>query len=127
MRQFDYSDEFKIKTVRDIENGKFRNPFHAAKVLGINGKMTVYRWMEMFGKNANFVDKKSFITEIKVHMKKAPEEDNVKFLEAKIAEMQRKQDKMELELLIYQRLVEIAKDEHNLDLKKNIGLKLPSS
>jgi len=125
MRQFDYSEEFKIQTVRDIETGKYRNAFHAAKLLGINGKMTVYRWMEMYGKNANFVNKKSFINEIKVFMENDPKQDNVKFLETKVAEMQLKQDKLELELKIYQRLVELAKDKFNLDLKKNSGLKLP--
>jgi len=125
MRQFDYSEEFKIQTVRDIETGKYRNAFHAAKLLGINGKMTVYRWMEMYGKNANFVNKKSFINEIKVFMENDPKQDNVKFLESKVAEMQLKQDKLELELKIYQRLVELAKDKFNLDLKKNSGLKLP--
>jgi hypothetical protein len=79
----------------------------------------------MYGKNANFVNKKSFINEIKVFMENDPKQDNVKFLESKVAEMQLKQDKLELELKIYQRLVELAKDKFNLDLKKNSGLKLP--
>ena len=44
-----YSEAFKLKVVRDLEDGRFGTSFEASKDYGIGGTSTVSRWVKKYG------------------------------------------------------------------------------
>jgi putative transposase len=46
-----YSEAFKLKVVRDLEEGRYGNPTEAGLAHGVTGKGTVARWVRQYGKN----------------------------------------------------------------------------
>ena len=45
-----YSEAFKCKVVREVEEGRFCSPHQASQVYGIGGKGTVALWIKKYGK-----------------------------------------------------------------------------
>lgn len=45
-----YSEAFKLQVVEEIESGRFRSSYEAAKAYGITGKGTVERWLRQSGR-----------------------------------------------------------------------------
>lgn len=46
-----YSESFKMRVVREVEEGRFANGFAAGRHYGIGSEMTVNRWLKKFGKS----------------------------------------------------------------------------
>jgi transposase len=46
-----YSESFKLKVVREIEEGLFRSGNEAKEAYGIGGSNTIYRWIREYGKD----------------------------------------------------------------------------
>jgi transposase-like protein len=45
-----YSEGFKQKVVREIEMGRHGSIYEAARVYGVGGALTVYKWAKKYGK-----------------------------------------------------------------------------
>ena len=46
-----YSEAFKLKIVRDLEEGRYDSPSEAGLAHGVKGKGTVAYWVRRYGKN----------------------------------------------------------------------------
>ncbi|MDD4102398.1 MAG: transposase [Kiritimatiellae bacterium] len=46
-----YSEAFKLKVVRDLEEGRYDSPARAGLAHGVKGKGTVAYWVRRYGKN----------------------------------------------------------------------------
>jgi len=46
-----YSEAFKLKVVRDLEEGRYDSPVRAGLAHGVKGKGTVAYWVRRYGKN----------------------------------------------------------------------------
>jgi transposase len=112
-----YSRAFKLKVVKEIEEGKF-NRFQARELYGIKGTGTINSWIRKLGKNyllnkvvrIELKDEPSKLKELKLHTQK---------LEKALAEAH-------LRLLAYDSLLEVADEELGTNLKKNLELRLSS-
>lgn len=111
-----YSEAFKQKIVSEIEKGsltinRVRNKY------GITGGATVRGWLKKYGK---------FHLLRKVVIVKEPGEkdtrDEIKELKAEKQRLESALAQAHLKNLALETLLEIAKDEFGLDLKKNDGL-----
>lgn len=109
-----YSEAFKMTVVKEIEKGRL-NKSQAMEKYGIRGSETITRWLKKFGKNHLLgkvvrIEMEDELSEIK-RLKKEKKE-----LESALAQTQ-------MEVLALESLVEIAKDDYGIDLKKKIGEK----
>ena len=46
-----YSEAFKLKVVRDLEEGRYASPSEAGLAHGVKGRGTVAYWVRRYGKN----------------------------------------------------------------------------
>lgn len=106
-----YSDEFKKEIVSLFEKGKF-SVIQLEKIYGI-GNPTIYNWIYKF---STFNEKGFRIVEMKEssHAKLSELEKKVKELEQIVGQKQIKIDYLE-------KMIDIAKDELNVDIKKNFN------
>jgi len=111
--QLRYSEAFKLKVVDEIEKGRYSEA-DVRKVYGINGGATVSRWLRKYGFNDD-VGKV-----IRIEMK--DERDKIKQLEKEKHELERALAKTQVKVLAYEALIDIAKEDYGIDLKKN-GMK----
>lgn len=106
-----YSDEFKKEIVSLFEKGKF-SVIQLEKLYGI-GNPTIYKWIYKF---STFNEKGFRIVEMKESnfTKLSELEKKVKELEQIVGQKQIKIDYLE-------KMIDIAKDELNVDIKKNFN------
>lgn len=124
MVKYRYTEDFKTKLVKEIETGKYRSADHARKVLGIGGSMTVYKWIAKYGKNVKLADTKKASIILDKRMMKNSKDDKVKLLEKQLQEMRQAKLNSEIELEFYKAVVDIVKEDYNIDLKKKYGSRL---
>jgi len=105
-----YSTAFKLKVVSEIEKGKLSID-QAREIYDIGGKQTIQKWMTKLGKR----DLISHV--VRIEMKN--EIDKVKQLKKEKQELESALAQSQLKILTLESLVEIAKDEYGIDLKKN--------
>ncbi|MFA7325802.1 MAG: transposase [Candidatus Kapaibacterium sp.] len=123
MGNYSYTEEFKRELVKDIESGKYRSVDEAKKLLQIGGSMTIYKWMAKYGKNVKLADTKRVSIILDERMMKNSRDDKVKVLEKQLEEMRQAKHNTEIELEFYKAVVDIVKEDYDIDLKKKYGLK----
>ena len=104
-----YSMAFKMKVVSEIEKGKFSID-QAREIYDIGGSQTIQKWMTKFGK-ANLISKV-----VKIEMK--DEKDKLTELKKEKQLLESALAQSQLKVFILESLVDIAKDQHGIDLKK---------
>ena len=109
-----FSDEYKKRIVKEIESGQY-TVLQASREFDVNSQ-SVYKWLYRYSR---YLQKnKVLIVEEQSEQRKRQElEQRIKDLEAALGRKQ-----MEIDML--NKLIEIAGQEYNTDLKKNI-LKQP--
>jgi len=104
-----YSEEFKRQLVIEFEKGHYSVP-QLEKLHGIH-KASLYRWIYKY---STFNTKGYRIIE----MKKSSTA-KVKQLQDKVKELERMVGQKQIMIDYYEKMIEIAKDELDIDLKKN--------
>lgn len=110
-KQRKYSEEFKKRLVTDFEKGKFSVP-QLEKLHGVP-HATIYRWIYKF---STFNEKGFRIIEMKDSSNK-----KMKELEARVKELERTVGRKQIMIDYLEKMMEIAKDELDIDIKKNFG------
>lgn len=113
-----YSEAFKLKVVKELEEGKFKSIQEARELYGIFGGNTVQLWLKKYGKN-NLLGKV-------VIVQTANEKSEIKKLQAQNKQLEKALARSYIELRIEQEYVKIicekAKIENVEDLKKKVNL-----
>ena len=104
-----YSDEFKRKIVKDFESGQLSVP-QLEKLHNI-GNPLIYRWIYKF---STFNEKGSRIIEMK-----ESSSGKMKSLEQRVKELERMIGQKQIKIDYLEKMIDIAKDELNIDIKKN--------
>lgn len=110
-KQRKYSEEFKKRIVADFESGKF-SVLQLEKLHGI-GNPIIYRWIYKF---STFNEKGFRIVEMKDSSNK-----KMKELEARVKELEGAVGRKQIKIDYLEKMMEIAKDELDIDIKKNFG------
>lgn len=110
-KQRKFSDEFKRSLVKDFESGKFSVP-QLERLHGISNP-TIYSWIHKF---SNFNEKGSRIIEMKDSAV-----NKLKALEKKIKELEQAVGQKQIKIDYLEKMMDIAKDELNIDIKKNFS------
>jgi len=103
---------FKQKVVSEVESGK-KSIGEVRREYGINGKMTIQRWINKFGKN--------HLLHRVVRIEMKDETSRIEELERDKRELESALAHSHLKILALESLVEIAKEKYNIDLKKKSG------
>jgi len=110
-KQRKYSIEFKKSIVADFESGKF-SVLQLEKLHGIRNP-TIYKWIYKF---STFNEKGFRIIEMK-----DSSSQKMKELEARIKELESTVGRKQIMIDYLEKMMEIAKDELDIDIKKNFG------
>ncbi len=109
-----YSIAFRRKVVNEIERGKISIE-GARKLYDIGGGMTIQRWMKKFGKG-------ELISKV-IKIQTKDELDRIKELEREKKELESALAQSQVKIYALEALVEIAKEDYGIDLKKKPGSK----
>lgn len=113
-----FSEEFKRNLVREFEKGMF-SVVQLEKLHGI-GNTIIYKWIYKY---STFNEKGSRIIEMK-----DSSSQKVKNLEKRIKELERTVGLKQIKIDYLDKMIEIAKDELDIDIKKNFDtLQSPGS
>lgn len=110
-KQRKYSEEFKRKMVADFESGRF-SVLQLEKLHGVRGQI-IYRWIYKF---STFNQQGTRIVEMKDSSNK-----KMKELEARVKELERAVGRKQIKIDYLEKMMEIAKEELDIDIKKNFG------
>ncbi|WP_034257734.1 transposase [Altibacter lentus] len=110
-KQRKYSEEFKRKIVADFESGRF-SVLQLEKLHGVRGQI-IYRWIYKF---STFNQQGTRIVEMKDSSNK-----KMKELEARVKELERAVGRKQIKIDYLEKMMEIAKEELDIDIKKNFG------
>ena len=110
-KQRKYSIEFKKRIVSDFESGKYSVP-QLEKLHGV-GNNTIYRWIYKF---STFNEQGFRIIEMKDSSNK-----KMKELESRVKELESTVGRKQIMIDYLEKMMEIAKDELDIDIKKNFG------
>jgi transposase len=106
-----YSEEFKRTIVKEFESGSF-SVIQLEKLYKIANPL-IYSWIYKY---STFNDKSVRIIEMK-----ESSTNKIKELEDKIKELERAVGQKQLYIDYMEKMMEIAKDELEIDIKKNFG------
>ena len=104
-----YSEEFKLKIVREYESGKY-SVYEMEKIYDITNK-SIYSWIYKYSE----YNKKS----IQVVEMKDSQADKVKKLEARIQELERFVGQKQMKIDYLEKMIDLAKEHYDIDIKKN--------
>jgi transposase-like protein len=104
-----YSEDFKLKIVKDYESGK-HTVYELEKIYDISNP-TIYRWIYKY----STYNKKS----IKVVELKDSQMNKIKQLEERIAELEQALGKKQMNIDYLEKMIELAKEHYDIDIKKN--------
>ena len=113
------SEESKRRIVLEVLSGKYTKE-QARRLYGIKSKSGILEWMRIFaGKpgKAHGVDPVPILTEV------SNSSEDISKLKSRIAQLEEELKLSKLKGKAYQIMVEIAKEEYNLDLEKKSGAK----
>lgn len=109
-----FSEEFKKQIVKEFESGKYSVP-QLEKLHRINNR-SIYNWIYKF---STYNEKGYRILE----MKKSST-SKIKDLESRIKELEQVVGQKQIKIDYLEKMMEIAKDELDIDLKKNFNTPL---
>jgi transposase-like protein len=110
-----YTDDFRRKVVQEVVDGKWTGYFHAQRVYGIRGSVTVKNWMVRYGYG--------HLLERIVVMKSNEEVDEVKKLTAEVKRLKESLADVYLDLQVEKQISLILLKETGKkreDVKKNM-------
>jgi len=113
-----YSEEFKWRVVQEVISGKF-NKEEARRFYGIKSNCAILYWMRKYSGNNNYRKGGVPLGEIKDmnRIKDLSEKDKrIKELEAELQKEKLRSD-------LWQKMVEIAEEQLNIDIRKKYGAK----
>ena len=113
-----YSIAFQQKVVSEIESGEI-SIGDARRLYNITGNDTVQNWLRKRGKN-HLLQKV-----VRIEMK--DEKDRIKELEKQVRELESALANEHLRNIVLESLVEIAREDYGIDLKKSPGQKRSDS
>jgi transposase len=119
-----YSESFKQKVVSEAKLGMSLSALSAK--YGIFGSTTVSRWCKQYGvmvSHFEYVDVPLEEINSLKSLEKMPKENSPKREKNESKTLADKIKLLEYELLLYKKLVEIAKRDYNLDLVKKLDTK----
>jgi transposase len=108
MEYHSYSEHFKLKLVKELEVCGVRQA-EVGRRYGI-ATSTLRGWLRKYGKDYR---SKTITRKYIGHVMMKDERDN------KISELESKLSDTEAKLAVYEKLMELAKKEYNIDIKKN--------
>lgn len=106
-----FSDSFKRKKVREIERGH-STVSQIAKAYEVSST-AVYKWVEKFSTN--------LVRENKVVVEAKSDTQKIQKLEQRIKELEQTVGKKQMSIDFLEKLIELASDEMNTDIKKKYG------
>lgn len=104
-----YSDEFKQEIVNLFESGT-HSVYQLEKLYGLSNPM-IYRWIYKF---STFNEKGQRVVEMK-----ESNTQKLKELEQKIKSLEQIVGQKQIQIEYLEKMIDIAKDELNIDIKKN--------
>ncbi len=113
------SEQSKRKIVCEVLSGKYTKE-QARKLYGIKSKSAVLEWMRTF---AGKPSKAHGLDPIPILKDMSSSSEDVLKLKARIAQLEEELKLSNLKGKAYQIMVEIAKEDYNLDLEKKSGAK----
>ncbi len=108
-KQRKFSEEFKKSIVSDFESGKFSVP--QLERLHNIGNPLIYKWIYKYSRSN---ERGQRIVEMK-----DSSTQKLKALEQKIKELEQAVGKKQIQIDYLEKMIDIAKDELNIDIKKN--------
>ena len=111
-----YSTDFKKELVSLFESGKY-SVLQLEKLYGI-GNPTIYKWIYKY---STFNEKGIRIVEMKQSSSK-----KLKELEQKLKELERAVGQKQIKIDYLEKMIDLAKDELDIDIKKNYNTSRPS-
>jgi len=111
-----FSDEFKKKKIRELENN-LTSVSDICKTYSVS-RTSVYRWIYKYSTMAKKQTKQ--VVEAKSDTKK------IKYLEARIKELEQIVGQKQLLIEFKDKMIEIAEDTYNIDIKKKLSSRLSS-
>jgi len=111
-----FSDEFKKKKIRELENN-LTSVSDICKTYSVS-RTSVYRWIYKYSNMAKKQTKQ--VVEAKSDTKK------IKYLEARIKELEQIVGQKQLLIEFKDKMIEIAEDTYNIDIKKKLSSRLSS-
>lgn len=107
-----YSTAFKLKVVEEVERGEFTIA-QARRVYDIRGGETIQKWLHKHGK--------SHLLSRVVRIQMKDERDQIKKLEGEKKQLESALAQSHVKVLYLEKLIELAKEEYGIDVKKNSG------
>ena len=108
-RRRKFSEDFKLKIVKDYESGKF-SVVEMAKIYDISYQ-TIYNWIYKYSK----YNKQS----IQVVEMKDSQAHKMKQMEARIKELEQAVGQKQMNIDYLEKMIELAKENYDIDIKKN--------
>lgn len=115
-----YSDEFKLRVVCDVIEGKYSKE-EARRIHNIKGKSAVLNWMRKLNGNGN-----ANFPKLTLNMIPNTEVFKMKELSReaqRIKELEEQLNKERLRADLWKKMVEIAEEKFDLDIQKKFGAK----
>ena len=113
-----YSEEFKWQVVQEVLSGKFTKE-EARKIYGIKSNCAILYWMRQFSGNDDYRAGGQPL-ENQIVMAKSKKE---KALEKRITQLEDSLKREQLRADLWQKVVETAEEQLNLDIIKKYGAK----
>ena len=113
-----YSEAFKQQVVSELESGKFRGPYAAARVYGIRGSGTVIGWLRKYGRS-DLMPRRVTITTM-------AEQDETKELKKRVRDLEKALADTHMKELLGEAYLELACRRLGLDVdefKKKAAMK----
>ncbi|NOX18954.1 MAG: transposase [Chlorobi bacterium] len=109
-----YSEAFKQKVVKEIENGKLTIS-EAEKIYDIGGRATIYRWVQKLGK--------SHLINRVVHIQMKDEKSKIKELEKQRRELESALANAHLKIITLESTITVLSEREGKGVKKKRGIK----
>jgi transposase len=106
-----FAEEFKKTCVKEYESGQF-SVLELSKLYQINA-VIIYRWIYKY---SAYNKRKIKVVEMATSSK-----EKVKELQKRISDLERVVGQKQLNIDFLEKMIEIAKNEHGIDIKKNFN------
>ncbi len=117
--QKDYSMNFKLSVVEEVEKGQLTYKQAQAKY-GIQGRSTVLMWLRKYGSFDWENQTPNTMSKDKTPEQELLElEQKVRLLEKQNARLQHEADRADKKAIIFDMMIELAEQEYNISIRKN--------
>ena len=111
-RRRNFSEDFKLKIVKDYESGQY-SVFEMEKIYDIPNS-SIYNWIYKYSK----YNKKS----IQVVEMKDSQFEKMKQMEARIKELEQAVGQKQMNIDYLEKMIDLAKEHYDIDIKKNSNI-----